>query len=61
MPTAKELRLQAKECLELARASNEYFVRTALTELARELHRQARQAEREHEIGAHSHLQAQSR
>ena len=46
MPTTKELRLQAKECLELAKATNQYYVRIALTELAQKLNREARQAER---------------
>ena len=46
MPTTKELRLQAQECLELAKATNQFYVRTALTELAQKLNREARQAER---------------
>jgi hypothetical protein len=46
MPTPKELRSQAKECLELAEASAEFYVRDALTDLARHLNRDARQAER---------------
>jgi hypothetical protein len=46
MPTAKELRLQAKECLQLAKAAREFYVRTALTEMARKFNREARQAER---------------
>jgi hypothetical protein len=45
MPTPKELRLQAKECLELADKANEYYVRTALKELAQKLQREARRAE----------------
>jgi hypothetical protein len=45
MPTALELRLQAKECLELAEASKEFYVKAALTDLARKLCRDARQAE----------------
>ena len=39
MPTPKELRLQAEECLELADKANEFYVRTALKELAQKLHR----------------------
>jgi hypothetical protein len=46
MATAKELRLQARECIDRSRAANEYYVRVALVELARRLARQARQAER---------------
>ncbi len=46
MATAKELRLQARECLDRSKATNEYYVRVALAELARRLARQARQAER---------------
>jgi hypothetical protein len=46
MPTAKEFRLQAKECLELSDATSEFYARTALIELARELNRAAHQAER---------------
>jgi len=46
MPTSMELRLQAKECLKLADAANEFFVKTALTELARKLNREAHQVER---------------
>jgi hypothetical protein len=37
MPTARELRFQAKECLELADAANEFFVKSALKDLARRL------------------------
>ena len=46
MATAKELRLQARECLDRSKATNEYYVRVALAELARRLAREARQAER---------------
>jgi hypothetical protein len=46
MPTAMELRLQAKECLELAKAANEFYIKDALADLARKLCRDARQAER---------------
>ena len=46
MPTPKELRLQAEEFLELADKANEFYVRTALKELAQKLHRDARKAER---------------
>ena len=46
MRTALELRLQARECLELAEASQEFYVKDALTDLARKLCRDARRAER---------------
>jgi hypothetical protein len=46
MPTARELRFQAKACLELAQTSQDYFARTALTERVRELRRKAQRAER---------------
>jgi hypothetical protein len=60
MPTAKEFREQAKECKALASTTNEFYVRTALTELARKLSRDARQAERrEGDMAARSNLQAQ--
>jgi hypothetical protein len=46
MPTARELRAQAKECLELAERTNEYYVKVTLKELAQKLGRDAHQAER---------------
>ena len=46
MQTARELRLQAKECLELADTEHEFYVKAALTDLARRLNRDARQDER---------------
>ncbi len=62
MPTARELRLQAKECLELSKSTNEYYVRVALAELARRLNREARQAERrERESFGFSNLQMPAR
>jgi hypothetical protein len=61
MPTAKELRVQAKECLELADTASEFYVRTALKDLAQKLSREARQTERrERDMGALSNLQAAS-
>jgi hypothetical protein len=49
--TARELRDRAKSCLELAEATNEYFAKSALVELARDLTRLARQQERrEHDL-----------
>jgi hypothetical protein len=62
MATAKELRLQARECLELAHTSHEFYVRAALTELARKLNRDAHQSERrERDMVSFSNLQASSR
>jgi hypothetical protein len=59
MPTANEYRAQAKECMALANTSEEFYVRTALTELARKLNRDARQAERrEGDMAVRSKLQA---
>jgi ribosomal protein L44E len=46
MPTPKELRVQAKECRELANRTDEAYAKQALKELAHDLNRQARQAER---------------
>jgi hypothetical protein len=59
MPTARELRLQAKECLELADTEHEFYVKAALTDLARRLNRDARQDERRQRDFAN--LQADSR
>jgi hypothetical protein len=59
MPTARELRLQAKECLELADTEHEFNVKAALTDLARRLTRDARQDERRQRDFAN--LQADSR
>jgi hypothetical protein len=39
MPTAKEYRLEAKAFLELADQANEFYVKTALIELARDYNR----------------------
>jgi hypothetical protein len=59
MPTAKEYRVQAKECMALANTTEDFYVRRALTELARKLGRDARQAERrEGDMAARSNLQA---
>lgn len=46
MPTVQELRVQAKQCLELADRTRELDAKNALKELAQGLNRQARQAER---------------
>ena len=62
MRTAKELRVQANECLELANRTSDLFAKEALKELAQSLNRQARQAERrEHDLAAFSDLRMQSR
>jgi hypothetical protein len=62
MPTAKEFRLQAKECLELADTTSEPYAGTALIELARKLNREAHQAERrERDMLAFFNLQASLR
>jgi hypothetical protein len=62
MPTAKEYRLEAKACLELADQANEFYVRAAMIELARDYNRAARQIERrEHDMVAFSNLQGHSR
>jgi hypothetical protein len=60
MPTARELRFQAKECLELANTANQPFVKTALIELARKLSREAHQVEHRERVmaAAFSNLQA---
>jgi hypothetical protein len=46
MRTVEELRVRAKQCLELANRASEFDTKNALKELARELSRQAHQAER---------------
>jgi hypothetical protein len=46
MRTPTELRLQAKECLDLANKTDEYYAKVALKELAHKLSHDARQAER---------------
>jgi hypothetical protein len=46
MHTHMELWFQAKQCLELARGTNEYYAKVALRELARKFKRHARRAER---------------
>ena len=61
MPTAVEIRVQAKECLELANTASEFYVRSALKDLAQRFNRQAHQAERRaRDMGALSNLQASS-
>jgi HEPN domain-containing protein len=41
MPTSKEYRQHAEECLELAKQAEEFYVRAALIELADEFKEQA--------------------
>ena len=41
MPTAKEYRQHAEECLQLARQAEEFYVRAALIELAAKFKKQA--------------------
>jgi hypothetical protein len=44
--TAKELLDEARSCLELAEITTEYYAKHALMELARDLSREAHEAER---------------
>ena len=46
MPTPNEYRQQASECLELMKEANEWYVRTALLELAVEFQKRAQKLER---------------
>ena len=46
MPTPKECRQNAEDCLKLAAESNEIYAKTALIELAMELRATARELER---------------
>jgi hypothetical protein len=46
MPTAREYRVEAKACRELADRTTEVYVKAALSELSRDYERAARQAER---------------
>jgi hypothetical protein len=45
MPTPKEYRLRAHECLELIKQPNEWYVRAALLELAAEFLKRAEEIE----------------
>ena len=51
MATPKEYRQHAAECLELAKAK-EFFVKSALTELAEEFNKRADQMERAERVKA---------
>jgi hypothetical protein len=41
MPTAKEYRQQAKECLDLAKAAKDFWVKEAMAELEEEFSKMA--------------------
>jgi hypothetical protein len=45
MPTSKEYRQHAEECLELAKQAKEFYVKTVLVELADEFKEQAEKIE----------------
>jgi hypothetical protein len=61
MRTAEELRIQAEDCLKLAKRTNEYYARVTLKELAQRLQRDARQAERrERDMAASSKSKARA-
>jgi hypothetical protein len=45
MPTPKEYRLRAHECLELMKEPSEWYVRAALLELAAEFRKRAEKIE----------------
>jgi hypothetical protein len=49
MPTSKEYRQHAEECLELAKVAEEFYVKTALIELADEFKEQAEKIEHQRE------------
>jgi hypothetical protein len=49
MPTSKEYRQHAEECLELAKVAEEFYVKTALIELADEFKAQAKKIEHQEE------------
>jgi hypothetical protein len=47
MPTSKEYRLHAEECLELAKQAEEFYVKNALIELAEDFKKQAEKINRD--------------
>ena len=49
MPTPKEYRLRADECLELMNEANQWYVKTALMKLATEFQKRAERLERPNE------------
>jgi hypothetical protein len=62
MPTPKELRVQAKDCLELARNTTDYYVKVVLKELAQKLQIDAHQAERrKRDLAIYSNMEAHPR
>ena len=46
MPTAKDYRQQAQQCLELAKAAKDLYAKQAMTELAEEFNKAADTLER---------------
>ena len=59
MNTAEEYRLEAEHCEEFAQRTTEPYLRDALTRLARDYYRAARQAERrERDLDMVGHPQA---
>jgi hypothetical protein len=59
MPTSNELRVQAKDCLELARNATDYYAKVALKELAQKLQCDAHQAERrKRDLAIYSYMEA---
>jgi hypothetical protein len=58
MPTAKEYRHQAVECLELAEQAEQLYVKEALLELAAEFRLMADTLEREQRAGRRSPIDA---
>jgi hypothetical protein len=49
MPSPKEYRLRADECLELMNEANQWYVKTALLKLAAEFQKRAERLERSNE------------
>ena len=49
MPTPTEYRLRADECLELTNKANQWYVKTALLQLAVEFQKRAERLERSNE------------
>ena len=59
MPTPKELRVQAKDCLELARNATDYYAQVVLKELAQKLKHDSHQAERrKRDLAIYSYMEA---
>ena len=51
MPTSKEYRQQARECLELPKAAKDLYAKQAMTELAEEFNKAADALERKSAVG----------